>query len=102
MSYWRSRSVAPSPESSLEMSPGLRVVAGDDGALALEACLAEQLVELAGLVDAGADEHGVAAAVHQPRLGLHVEQDVVDDLLGPRLGADDLLHRAPALLQLGA
>ena len=80
---------------------GLRLVAGDDGALALEAGLAEQLVELAGLVDARSDEHGVAAAVHQARLGLHVEQDVVDDLLGPRLGADDLLHRAPALLQLG-
>ena len=38
----------------------------------------------------------------QPRLGLHVEQDVVDDLPGAWLGADDLLHRAPALLQLGA
>ena len=75
----------PSPESSLEMSLALRFVAGNDGALALEAGVAEQLVELAGLVDARADEHGVAAPVHQAGLGLHVEQDVVDDLLGARL-----------------
>ena len=81
--------------------PRLRVIRGDDRALALEARLAEQLVELAGLVDARPDEDRVAAAVHQPRLGLHVEEDVVDDLAGARLGADDLLHRAPALLQLG-
>ena len=80
---------------------GLRRVGGDDGALALEAGLAEQLVELAGLVDARADEHGVAATVHEPRPRLHVQQDVVDDLPGPRLGADDLLHGAPALLELG-
>lgn len=47
------------------------------------------------------DEHGVAAPVHQTGLGLHVEQDVVDDLLGPWLGGDDLLHGAPTLFELG-
>ena len=55
--------------------------------LPLKPGLAEQLVELARLVDARADEHGVAAAVHQPRLGLHVQQDVVDDLPGAGLGS---------------
>ena len=80
--------------------PRLWLVAGDDGALALEAGLTEQLVELARLVDGRANEHGVASTVHQPRLDVHVQQDVVHDLAGAGLSADDLLHRAPALLQL--
>ena len=80
---------------------GVGRVAGDDGALALEATGHEQVVELARLVDAGADQHRVAAPVHQAGLGFHVEQDVVDDLLGSRLAGDDLLHRAPALLEFG-
>ena len=80
---------------------GVRDVAGDDGDLALEAGLDEQLVELAGLVDAVADEHGVAATGDQARLPLEVHEDVLDDHLGARLGRDDLLHRAPLLLEAG-
>ena len=33
--------------------------------------------------------------------GLHVQQDVGDDLLKPVARAQHLLHRAPALLELG-
>ena len=46
--------------------------------------LLEQLVELAGLVDAAGDQHRVAAAALQPVAGLHVQQDVGDDLLQAR------------------
>ena len=70
------------------MSAGVRACTGDDGALTLEIGLVEQLVELAGLVDAAGDEHRVTATALQPVAGLHVHQDVVDDLLQPRLGCD--------------
>ena len=49
--------------------------------------LIEQLVELARLVDAAGDEHGVAAAALQAVAGFHVHQDVGDDLFQPRLTA---------------
>ena len=76
-----------------------RLGAGHDGDLALEAALHERLVEGAGLIDRVADEHSVAAPTDQPRLGLHVHEDVLDDLRRARCGGEDLLHRAPLLLQ---
>ena len=82
------------------MSAGDGPVGGDDGALAVQVGLVEQLVELARLVDAARDQHGVAAPALQPVPGLHVHQDVGHDLLQPRLAGEHLLHRAPALLEL--
>ena len=82
------------------MSAGCGRVGGDDGALALQVGLVEQLVELARLVNAAGDEQGVAAPALQPVARLHVHQDVGDDLLQPRLAGQHLLHRAPALLEL--
>ena len=100
MSYFCRFSVSPSPAIlALEVRRG-RSVGGDDGALALQVGLVEQLVELARLVDAARDQHGVAASALQPVPGLHVHQDVGDDLFQPRLAGEHLLHRAPALLEL--
>jgi len=79
----------------------VRRVARDDGDLVFETRVDEHLVELAGLVDALTYQHCVAATAHQPWLGFHVQQDVLDDLLGPGLSGYDLLHRAPLLLQAG-
>ena len=61
----------------------------------------EQLIKLARFVNAAGDQHGVAVAIHQARLGVHVEQDVGDDLFQPRLAGQHPLHGAPLLLELG-
>ena len=55
--------------------------------LPCEVGLVEQLVELARLVDAAGDEHGVAAPALQAVARFHVHQDVGDDLLQPVLAA---------------
>ena len=80
---------------------GLRVVGGDDRALALEDGLLEQLEVLARLVDAGGHQHGVAPLVAQARLHAEVEDDVLHHALHARAGAEHLLHRAPLLAQGG-
>jgi len=76
-------------------------VRGDDRALAGQFRLSEQLVDLACLVDAARDEHGVATPAPQAVAGLHVQLDVGHDFLEPGLTGQDLAHRAPALLELG-
>ncbi len=78
---------------------GLRIVRRDDGALALERRLLEQLEILAGLVDAGRHQHGVAALAGQSRLDAEIEDDVADDALHARSRTEHVLHRAPLLFQ---
>jgi len=78
------------------------LVAGHDGAFARQLCPCKDLVELAGLVDAARDQHGVAAPVHQARAGSHVEENVGDDLVQPIPAGEHLAQRTPALLELGA
>ena len=56
----------------------------------------EQLVELARLVDAAGNQHGIAPPTLQPILRRHVQQDVRHDLFQPGLTGKHLLHRAPA------
>ena len=73
----------------------LRVVGGDHRALALEGRLLEQGEILAGLVDAGCHQHGVAALAGQARLDAEVEDDVAHHPIHARPGAEHLLHRAP-------
>ena len=77
-------------------------VAGDDGALAAELGVLEQLVDLAGFVDAAGDEDGVAVVGPEPRLRVHVVEDVRDDPLEPVLGAVELAEGGPPLGELGA
>jgi len=62
-----------------------RRIARHDGAFAVQVRLVEQLKELARLVDAACDEHGVAPAALQPVARLHIEQDVGGDLFQPVL-----------------
>ena len=76
-------------------------VGGDDGALPRQVGLLEHLEEAARRVDAAGDEQRVAVPALQPVAGLHVHQDVGDDLLQPVARGEHLLHRAPALLELG-
>ena len=62
--------------------------------------LIEQFIELAGLVDAPGNQHGVAVAAVKPVACLHIHQDIGDDFLQPILAAQHFLHRAPALFEL--
>ena len=71
---------------------GIGLVTGDDGALASKTGLAEHLVTFAGLIDAGADQHGIATTIGQPGLALEVEQDIGHNLLQPRTTGEQLLH----------
>ena len=80
--------------------PGLRVVGGHDGAPALERRILEQREVLAGLVDAGGHENGVAALAGKTRFDAEVEDDVVHHPVHARPGAEHFLHRAPLILQL--
>src|SRR5699024_1760205 len=64
-----------------------------------EAALHECLIEGAGLIDRVADEHGIAPSADQSGLGLHVQEDVLNDLRRTRCRGEDLLHRAPLLFQ---
>ena len=80
--------------------PGLRVVGSHHGALALERRILEQREVLAGLVDAGGHENGVAALAGKTRFDAEVEDDVVHHAIHARLGAEHFLHRAPSLFQL--
>jgi hypothetical protein len=80
---------------------GAGLIAGDDGALTGQVGFAKQFVSLAGLVDAGANQHGVAAPVHQPRLGFHVQQNVVDDHAPGATGWRARSASCPIFFQLG-
>ena len=81
--------------------PGLGIVGGDHRAFALEGGLLEQLVILAGLIDAGSDQNGVAPLARQPRLATEIEDDVAHHPVHPRFGAEHLLQGAPMIFQLG-
>ncbi len=81
---------------------GQRVVRRDDGAAPLERRLLQQLEILAGLVDAGRHQHGIAAPVGQTPLGREVEHDVGHHPVHARAGTQHLLHGAPLLLQFVA
>ena len=61
----------------------------------------EHVEEAAGGVDVVGDEDGVAVATLQARTCLHVEEDVAHDLGEAVARAEDLLHGAPALFELG-
>ena len=76
------------------------MVTGDDGALASKTGLAEHLVTFTSLIDAGADQHGIAATIGQPGLALEVEQNIGHYLLQPRTTGEQLLHRGPLLFKL--
>ncbi len=56
-------------------------VGGDNGAFALEVGGREQLVELAGLVDAIGDQQGIASPAGQAVARGHVQHDVGHDLV---------------------
>ena len=75
-------------------------IGGDDGAPVLQSGPTECLEEAAGRVDAVRHEHGVAAPALQAVTRLHIDQDVVHDLLNPVPRARDLPHGAPLLPEL--
>ena len=58
------------------------------------------LEEAARRVHAVRDQHGVAPPALQPVLRLHVDEDVVHDLVDPVPRTRDLPHRAPASAEL--
>ena len=77
-----------------------RLVAGNNGAFPGQICSLKHIVDLTGLIDTGADQHGIAPAIHEAGLGVHIKEDVIDDLLQARLAGEHLLHGAPFLLEL--
>jgi hypothetical protein len=80
---------------------GRRPIGSDDGTLTGQISLLEHLEKAAGGVDAAGNKHGIAVTALEPVTRLHVDQNVVDDLRQPVAGREYLLHRAPALLELG-
>ena len=86
MLYFSILSVSPSP--------------GDDGALAVEVGLVEEIVDPARFVDAARHQHRIAVTTAQSVAGRHVHLDVGNNLIQPGLAGEHLPHRAPALLEL--
>ena len=54
----------------------LRIVGSNHGTLAFEGCLLEECEILAGLVNAGCHQDGIAAIIGQARLDAEIEDDV--------------------------
>ena len=77
-----------------------RLVRSHDGALPLQLGLLEQFIEFARLIDTASHQHGIASAIVQTRLCLHIKNNIRYDLSQPGLGAEHLLQITPALLQL--
>ena len=78
----------------------LGVIGGDDGTLALEFGLVEQLEVTAGLVDAGGHQDGVTSLARQAIFQGIVEDDIGHDAVHPCLGAEHALQGSPLALEL--
>ncbi len=85
----------------LALDAGRRWLVRRDDGTAIEPGGDEELVELAGVVDAIGDQQRVAVTALEPVARLHIEHDVLDDPLQARFGAEHALQGAPALLELG-
>ncbi len=67
----------------------------DDRTLLAEIRLGKQFVVLARLIDAGRNEDGVTVTALQSIAGLHVHQDIGNDLLQPVLAAQGRVLSRP-------